>query len=148
MLLSTGDVIFIESRSREYFYTAGLLGGGKYPLPQNEDTDLLDAIALADSQRRVLPTKQVGGVSSLSQDITVGASKVIIFRTLGSGDPLPIKVDLNRLKRNPAAAPVILPGDRIVLQYTPLEAFAATIERHLLEGTVLGVASAVSFGNN
>lgn len=148
VLLDDGDIIFIESRSQEYFYTAGLLGGGKYPLPRNEDTDLLDAIAIADSQRRVLPTRQIGGVSSLSQDVTVGASKVVIFRQNGAGPVVPIKVDLNRLKRDPSRSPVIKPGDRVVLQYSPLEAVAATFERHLLEGTVLGVASAVSFGAN
>lgn len=148
VLLSNGDIVFIESRSREYFYTAGLLGGGKYPLPRNEDTDLLDAIALADSQRRVLPTRQVGGVSSLNQDVTIGASKVIIFREDSAGQTVPIKVDLNKLKRNPANAPVIMPDDRIVLQYTKLEAFAAAFERHFLEGTVLGVASGITFGNN
>lgn len=148
VLLSNGDVVFVESRSQEYFYTAGLLGGGKYPLPRNEDTSLLDAIALADSQNRILPTRQVGGVSSLSQDVTVGASRVVIFRNSGSGQQVPIKVDLNRVKRNPSLAPSILPGDRIVLQYTPLQAIGATIERHLLEGAVLGVASAVSIGNN
>lgn len=148
VLLNNGDIIFIESRSQEYFYTAGLLGGGKYPLPGNEDTDLLDAIALADSQRRVLPTRQIGGVSSLNQDVTIGASKVIIFREDQSGQTVPIRVDLNKLKRNPATAPVILPGDRVVLQYSKLEAFAAMFERHFLEGTVLGVASGVTFGNN
>lgn len=148
VLLSDGDIVFIESRSQEYFYTAGLLGGGKYPLPGNEDTDLLDAIALADSQRRTLPTRHIGGVSSLNQDVTIGASKVIIFREDQNGFTIPIKVDLNKIKRNPATAPVVLPGDRIVLQYTKLEAIAAGFERHFLEGSVLGIASGITFGNN
>lgn len=148
VLLGDGDIVYIESRSLEYFYTAGLLGGGKYPLPRNEDTDLLDAIAIADSQRRVLPTRQIGGVSSLNQDVTIGASKVIIFRLNQAGETVPIKVDLNKLKRDPAKAPIVLPGDRIVLQYSKLEAIAASFERHFLDGTVLGVASGVTFGGN
>ena len=146
VVLHDGDVVFIEAREREFFYTAGLLGGGKYALPRGESLDVLDAIALVDAQRRPVPGKFVGGVSSMSQDVTIGASKLVIYRRSGAGT-VPIELNLNRVKRNPAQAITIRPGDRLMLQYTPIESVAASFERHFLEGGVLGISSALAFGN-
>ena len=145
VLLRDGDIVFVESRAKEFFYTSGLLGGGKYPLPRDEDLDLLDAIALVDSQQRVVPTRAVGGVSSLNQDVTVGASRVVVFREAPGGRTVPIRLNLNEIKRNPNKSILIQPGDRVYLQYTRLEALAAGFERHFLDGTVLGVASGIQF---
>ena len=145
--LGDGDIVFIESRDREFFYTAGLLGGGKYPMPRDEDLDLLDAIALADGQRRPVITRAVGGVSSLNQDVSVGASQVIVYRKTGDGGVVPIRVNLNRVKRDPTQSLLILPGDRIFLQYNRLEAIAAGFERFFIEGAVLGIASGITFGD-
>ena len=147
VILHDGDVVFVESREREFFYTAGLLGGGKYSLPRGETLDVLDAVAMVDAQRRPVPGKFVGGVSSVSQDVTVGASKLIIYRRVAGGRTVPIELNLNSVKRNPGEAIAIRPGDRLFLQYTPWEMIAASFERHFLEGSVLGLSSAAAFGN-
>ena len=146
ILLHDGDVVYIESRERDFFYTAGLLGGGKYQLPRGESLDVLDALALVDSQRRPLPGSYVGGVSSVSQDVTVGASRLVIYRKLG-GRTVPIELNLNRIKKSPSEAITIRPGDRLFLQYTAWEAVGAAFERHFLEGSVLGLSSAAAFSN-
>ena len=147
VILHDGDVVFIESREREFFYTAGLLGGGKYTLPREESLDVLDALALVDSQRRQLPGRYVGGVSSLSQDVTVGASRLVIYRQVAGKQVVPIELDLNRIKKNPSEAIAIRPGDRLFLEYTAWEAIGASFERFFIEGTVLGISSSAAFGN-
>ncbi len=47
--LGDGDIVYIESRETEVFYTGGLLRGGEFPLPRDYDLDVLGAIAIAGS---------------------------------------------------------------------------------------------------
>lgn len=145
VLLYDGDTIFIESRNREFFFTGGLLGGGQYPLPRDYDLDLIGAISLAES-RRVLGNKSIGGASVLNQDVTVGASRVVVMRTMPDGLIVPIRVDLKVVKQDPSRSIIIQPGDRIFLQYTKPEACAAFFERHLFDGLTNGFASGFAFG--
>lgn len=93
----------------------------------------------------------IGGVSALNQDVTISASHVIVLRTLPDGTRLPIEVDLERAKKEFDGREniIIQAGDHIYLQYTKVEAIAAFIERHLLEGALFGVAAAqLDSGNN
>ncbi len=145
VILYDGDTIFIESRNREFFFTAGLLGGGQFPLPRDYDLDLIDAISLAES-RRVLSNKSIGGASALNQDVTVGASRVVVMRTMPDGMIVPIRINLNEVKKDPCKSIIIRPGDRIFLQYTKPEACAAFFERHLFDGITNGFASGIAFG--
>ncbi|HWA98090.1 MAG TPA: polysaccharide biosynthesis/export family protein, partial [Pirellulales bacterium] len=46
IILATGDIVFIETRDREVFYTGGLLVGKEQMLPRDYDLDVLGAIAL------------------------------------------------------------------------------------------------------
>ena len=148
ILLYDGDVVFLESREREYFFTAGLLGNGQYQLPRDHDLDVLGAVTVAESSTRMSfprPTKSIGGITALNQDITVSASKVVIFRKLPDGNEVPIKIDLYRAMRDPNERLNIQPGDRIVLQYSRVEAMAAFVERHLLEGFLIGAATTLLY---
>src|SRR5690606_22986490 len=47
VILGEGDIVIIRSRDKETFYTAGLLGGGEFPLPRDKDLDIIGAIAIA-----------------------------------------------------------------------------------------------------
>ena len=47
MVLNDGDIVYIESRETEVFYTGGLLQGGEFPLPRDYDLDVLGAMAIA-----------------------------------------------------------------------------------------------------
>jgi hypothetical protein len=152
VLLADGDIVFIESREPDYFYTGGLLGVGQFELPRDYDVDFLDAISVAEGRRAKMtfqypPNKAIGGVSVLNQDVTVGASKVIIQRTLENGCLVNIEVDLHRALREPNERIMVRPGDRIVLRYTCAQACGAFFERHILEGLVVGMTSALTFGN-
>lgn len=145
IMLWDGDVLYVDSRDHEFFYTGGLLGGGQFNLPRDYDLDVLDAIAIAEGHygRNFInrPTKALGGVSYLNQDITAGASQVVVIRKLANGQEMPIKVNLKHAFENPSERLTILPGDRIVLEYTHTEAVAAFIERHIFEGFLIGAAT-------
>ncbi|MCA9015299.1 MAG: polysaccharide biosynthesis/export family protein [Planctomycetaceae bacterium] len=141
IILHDGDVVFIESRDTEIFYTGGLLGGGQYTLPRDYDLDILGAISIAQASRSGGTSKSTGGPSALNQDVTISASNAIILRQLPNGMQLPIKVDLYEAVRNPSQRILIQPGDYVILQYTKSEAIAAFVEKHLLEGALFGLAA-------
>ena len=146
IILGDGDIVFIESRDTEIFYTGGLLGGGQYTLPRDYDLDVLGAIAIAQgqSQGRIGgggSFRSLAGPSALNQDVSVSASQVIVLRQLPNGTQLPIEVDLYQAMRDPAERILIQPGDYIILQYRPLEAVAAFFERYVLEIAIFGLAA-------
>ena len=141
IILQDGDIVFIESRDTEVFFTGGLLGGGQFTLPRDYDLDILQALSLATSRGNSGAAKTVGGVSALNNDVSISPSTVIVLRKLPDGGEVPIKVDLYRARTDLSERIVIQPGDYILLQYTPLEAIAAFVERHLLEGALFGLAS-------
>ncbi len=145
VVLQDGDVVFIEAREDEFFYTSGLLGGGQYPLPRDYDLDLLGALSIVQSQVNTAHhgrTRNVGGMSVLNQDVAVGASRVIIRRKTCDNKVISVEVNLNKTVRAPENRIFIQPGDYVILEYTKPEAVAAWTERFVLEPFL----SAVSFG--
>ena len=140
VILYDGDIVFIESRDTEVFYTGGLLGGGQFTLPRDYDLSILEALSLAQSRSNG-GARTVGGVSALNNDVSISPSTAIVLRKLPDGSEIPIKIDLYRARTDLSERIVIQPGDFILLQYTPLEAVAAFFERHLLETALFGVAA-------
>lgn len=141
--LYDGDIVFIESRETEVFYTGGLLGGGQYTLPRDYDLTLTQAISIAQSQgANASSPRAIGGVSALNSDVTISPSHAVILRTLPDGRRFTIEADIYRALRRQEEDISIQPGDMIMLQYSPLEAVAAFVERHLLEGALFGLAAA------
>ena len=140
VILHDGDIVFIESRDTEVFFTGGLLGGGQFTLPRDFDLDILQALSIATSRAGGAgAARQIGGVSALNSDVTISPSNVIIIRKLPEGGEVPIKIDLYRARSDLSERMIVQPGDYIYLQYTPFEAVAAFFERHLLEGALFGV---------
>jgi len=126
IVLHTGDIVFIEGREAEYFYTGGLLPSGQFTVPRDYDLDVLQAIALVGG-----PLVS-GGLNPINLSGTlVGSgigfpspSQVSIIRKTPGGRQVVIRVDLNRALRDPRERLLIQPRDLIVLQETPSEAFA------------------------
>ncbi len=83
VILYDGDIVFIESRDTEVFYTGGLLGGGQYTLPRDYDLDIMQAISLAQSRGVMGASRAVGGVSALNNDVSISPSTAIVLRKLG-----------------------------------------------------------------
>ena len=144
VILEDGDIVFIESRETEIFYTAGLLGGGQYTLPRDYDLDILGAISIAQSAQNIQnqASRAIGGVSAINGDVTISASRVLILRKTLDGGQIPIELNLYDVLKDPSKRILIHPGDVVMLRYTKLEGLAAFIERNLLEGALFSVAAA------
>jgi protein involved in polysaccharide export with SLBB domain len=128
IILTNGDIVFIESREREVFYTGGLLTGREQLLPRDYDLDVLGALAVAGA---TIGTTGSGGGSSggfygggLNPRGILPPTDIIIVRKTKGGYQIPIRVKLNTALKNPAERILIQPGDLIILQYTPAEMVA------------------------
>lgn len=143
--LYDGDIVFIESRETEVFYTGGLLGGGQYTLPRDYDLRVLEAIAVAqgsqNSGQGSASMSSSGGPSALNQDVIVSASRLVILRKLPDGNQVPIEIDLYRAMKYPSENVIVQSGDYLLLQYKCGEAVAAFVQRNLLEGALIGIAA-------
>ena len=121
IILNTGDVVFIQSRETEVFYTGGLLRGGQYPIPRDYDIDVIQAIAMTGGN---FSSATGSDDSFLSGGGNIGAifpaTRVIIVREM-CGEQVPIEIDLRRAMIDPDERVIIQPGDFIVLEYRPLE---------------------------
>lgn len=121
VILNEGDVVFVPRRS-EYFYTGGLLGGARIPLPRDEDIDVVEAIALANGS--------VGGpLGQSGQALAAGRpghmirpSVVIVIRRMPDGRELPIRVDLGRAMEDERERILIQKDDMVMLHFKPHEA--------------------------
>jgi protein involved in polysaccharide export with SLBB domain len=116
IILNEGDIVLIESREREVFYTGGLMRGGEWPLPRDYDLDVLGALAIAGAG--VGSPAGVNGFSLTPQSIG-GAppGALYILRKTPCGDQITIAVDLNRAMASPAARPLVQAGDILILRY-------------------------------
>lgn len=125
VILNTGDIVMIQSRDREKFYTGGVLGGGEHLLPRDYDLDILGAIALAGG-----PVGSTGAMLSQSQGFGRGGNRnggplppstAIVVRKLCDGSQIPIKVDLNKALTDSSQRILIQPDDMIIVRYTCAE---------------------------
>jgi protein involved in polysaccharide export with SLBB domain len=119
--LYTGDIVFVESRETEVYYTGGLLPAGQFPLPRDYDIDVIEAIAMAGGS---VATGAVGNDDAFHGrgGVAIGAifppTRAIVLRKI-NGEHVPIAVNLKRAMLDPEQRIRILPGDFITLQYTP-----------------------------
>lgn len=121
--LQNGDVLYIEPRYDDYFYTGGLLPGGQIPLPRDEDLDIIEAVALAQGS-----VGGLGGTSSVAV-LRAGAgvgniippTRILVLRKLPNGQQLAIRVDLNNAMKNSKERIKIMAGDYIMMYYKPHE---------------------------
>jgi len=143
--LHDGDIVFIDSRETEVFYTAGLLGGGQYTLPRDYDLGVLEAVSIAEGRTGGMGSglnRSIGGVSALNHDVSNSASRLAILRTLPNGKRITIEVDLRKAMRYQEENIRIQPGDILFLQYTFPEAVCAFTQRYLFEGAIFSLAAA------
>ncbi len=142
IILHDGDVVFIQGRETEVFYTGGLLKGGQFPLPRDYDIDVLNAIAIAGgSGNNVIGGKTgslLSGYSGSYNQTVFPATDCRIYRTIG-GQQYVIKVDLRKAvwSNDPTQRVIIQPGDLIVLQYRPEE---------IVLNTAMSIINSLTFG--
>jgi hypothetical protein len=127
VILQNGDVVFIESRDREVFYTGGLMPPGEYLLPRDYDLDVVTAILRV----RGPLVNGAFSTSNLSGNLinTTGLGNpnpdlVTVMRCIPGYGRLPIRVELRRAMRDPRENLLVKAGDVLILQETPGQAVA------------------------
>jgi protein involved in polysaccharide export with SLBB domain len=126
VILKDGDIVFIEARNTELFYTGGLLPARQFILPRDYDLDVLQAVA-AVAGPLVNGAVNFNNLSGSIQQPGLGfpsPSQVTVLRRTPGGGQIPIKVSLNRALRDPRERVLIQPGDFLILQQTMGEALA------------------------
>lgn len=112
--LEDGDVVYIQGRERDVFYTGGLLEGGRFPLPRDYKIDVLEAMSLAGGSGSAVAGSSGGALSRLGS--VLPATQVTILRRCGC-EQVAIDVDLRYTMANPSERVIIQPGDMIMLEY-------------------------------
>jgi len=119
VLLEEGDVVSIESREAEVFYTGGLLPGGEWLIPRDYDLDALGAMGLAGSGVGAQAGGAGGGFGI--QQYTIPPGQLFILRKTPCNGQITIEVDLVLAAQDPRERPLIQPGDTLILRYKPCE---------------------------
>ncbi len=134
IILHDGDVLFVQLRSSECFYTGGLLPGGQFLLPRDYDIDVVNAISLAGGAPHgpagfplIAQVRSGSGPGNI-----VSPTRVIIVRKSPDGNQIKIHVDLRKAINEPREKVLIQPGDTILVFWKPWEV-AANIGLNLIE---------------
>ena len=116
--LRDGDIVYVDNRDTEVYYTGGLLGGGEFLLPRDYDLDVLGAVSLSGTNVGV--GRQQGGLIG-SAGGGVPPSNLIILRRIPGGRQIAIRVDLTDAINNPASRILVKAGDTLILRFKPQE---------------------------
>ncbi len=119
IILQDGDVVFVESRDAEVFYTGGLLRGGQYPLPRDYDLDVLGAIAMAGGSISAAAGGTATGLNSSVGSI-IPPSRITIVRQY-QGQQIAIRTSTQDALTDVRERILIQPNDLVMLEYTPGE---------------------------
>ncbi len=122
VILEDGDIVYIETRETEVFYTGGLLPGGEFQLPRDYDLDVLGAISIAGGSIGA-GTARAGGQGSFGpqQFSQLPPGKIYILRKTRCNGQVAIEVSLSGAINDPRQRPLIQPGDIVILRYSCAE---------------------------
>lgn len=126
IILGSGDVVFIDYRPPELFYTAGLLPPGEHILPRDYDLDVVQAITrihgpLVSGDFGVI---NFGGTIVLPGIGNPSSTLLTVLRQVPGGGQVRIRVDLDRALRDPRERIIVKAGDVLVQQESPGQAMA------------------------
>ncbi len=121
VILDEGDVVYLPRRD-EYFYTGGLIGGAKIPLPRDKDVDIIEAISLAQGSVGGPLGKSGLALTAGTPGHMVAPTQATIIRKLPDGRQFSILVDIERALADPAERIRILPDDLVMFQFKKHEA--------------------------
>jgi protein involved in polysaccharide export with SLBB domain len=133
VVLHNGDIVFIEARDTEVFYTGGLLPTHQWALPRDYDLDVLQAIAFVNGPlvNGAFNTNNLAG-NVLQPGLGFPSPSLItILRRTPGGGQIPIRVTLDRALRDPRERVLIQPGDVVILQETVAEAITRYVSNQL-----------------
>jgi protein involved in polysaccharide export with SLBB domain len=118
IILRDGDIVFVESRETDVYYTGGLLGGGEFPIPRDYDLDVLQAVSMArgGTVGSSISTGLVGGAAQ-----SVPPTELIVLRQIPGRRQLAIRIDLNQAVNDPRQRIYVMKMDTLLLRYKPQE---------------------------
>ena len=121
VILEEGDIVYIESRDTEVFYTGGLLPGGQYPIPRDYDLDVIGAMSIAGTGLGGTNRNNTGGGAGAS---FIGGgfggatpTQLFVIRKMPCGQEFNISIDLRRALDDPSQRILVQPGDTLILRY-------------------------------
>ncbi len=141
--LNDGDIVLIEGRDTEVFYTGGLLAGGQHQIPRDYDLDVLGAIAVAGGSLASAAGGQSGSFFGGQSSTLFAASRVRILRQPPSGDQYEIVLNLREVQRDPTQRVLIQPGDVLILEFQQQEIIANTFT-NILYSASFGLLNQIS----
>lgn len=124
--LADGDIVVVETRESEQYYTAGLMFNQEVPLPFDYDLTVIEAVARIGGP---LMNGGFGGANLNGNIVSTGLgnpnpSLLTVLRKADNGRQIPIRVDLTEALRDPRENIIVKNGDILVLQETTGESFA------------------------
>jgi protein involved in polysaccharide export with SLBB domain len=119
-ILNEGDILFIENRETEVFYTAGVIPAGQHLLPRDYDIDIFEAMSIAGY------SYGAGGMTggNLVGLTGVSPTRLYVFRKGPDGSQFTIKVDLEKAICDPRERLIVQAGDKLLLRYSAKEEVA------------------------
>ena len=119
IILRDGDIVYVDTRETDVYYTGGLLGGGEFSLPRDYDLDVLAAVSVAGQGVAASTRSNAGfGGASVAQ---AQPTELIVLRRLPGDRQLNIRIDLNDAINDPRQRILVKPGDTLVLRFKPQE---------------------------
>ena len=117
IILRDGDVVYVDTRDTDVYYTGGLLGGGEFPLPRDYDLNVLSAVSLAGNG--VATGTRTGLIGGAAQNVP--PTELIVMRQVPGDRQLAIRIDLNDAINDPRQRLLVKAGDYLILRYKPQE---------------------------
>jgi len=126
VVLHSGDVVYLEARDKDVFYTGGLLPSGEHVLPRDRDLNVVEALA----QVRGPLLNGAYGTNTLAGNLIqpgIGQPSpnlLVVLRPVAGAGQVPIRIDLNRALQDSRERILVKAGDVLILQETPSYALA------------------------
>ena len=118
IILRDGDIVYVDTRETDVYYTGGLLGGGEFPLPRDYDLDVLAAVSIAGTGN-IGSTQRTGALGGAAQNVP--PTELIVLRQIPGKRQLAIRIDLNDTINDPRQRILVKAGDTLLLRYNPQE---------------------------
>jgi protein involved in polysaccharide export with SLBB domain len=141
VILDDGDVVFLESRAMEVYYTGGLLPSGEQVLPRDYDLDVVEAVMKVSGSflNGSFGGNNLSGVLVQPGFGNPSPGLLTVLRRTPSGGQVPIVVDLRRALRDPRERILVQAGDVLVLQEFRYQAITRFVQQTLTLTNTTGV---------
>ena len=117
VILRDGDVVYVDTRETDVYYTSGLLRGGEFPLPRDYDLDVLAAVSLSGSG--FATGQRTGFLGGAAQNVP--PTELVVLRRVPGDRQLAIRIDLNEAINDPRQRLLVKQGDTLILRFKPQE---------------------------